>query len=238
MKDQPFLSIVIPARNEQELIASTIENILPYTGINLVEIIVVDDHSTDDTSLIVKKLCSIHKEVKLVYNQKPAGFANALKTGFENASGEFVLPVMADGCDDPKTIPLMIEKAKSGYDLICGCRYMKGAGKIGGPKLQGFFSRFVCLSLYYLARFPTRDISNAFKAYRRSILQDIRLKENGFAISMEAAMKFCLYGYRICDVPTFWVGRKKGKSKFRITRTFPYMKLYIYGLIKSWTKIL
>jgi len=144
---------------------------------------------------------------------------------------------MADGCDDPQTIPLMLEKAKQGYDLVCGCRYMKGAEKKGGPKLQGFFSRFVCLSLYYLTKIPTRDVSNAFKLYRRNILQNIPLKENGFAVSMEAAIRFYVSGCRICDVPTCWEGRKKGKSKFKITKTFPYMRLYIEILVKSWIRI-
>lgn len=237
MKKQYFLSIIIPARNEQELIASTIENILPVIDIEWCEIIVVDDHSSDATWSIVEKISKVHKGIKLVRNERPAGFANVLKTGFDSAQGEFVLSVMADGCDDPETIPLMIEKAKEGYDLVCGCRYMKNAGKIGGPKLQGFFSKFLCLSLHYFSGIPTRDISNAFKLYRREILQNIHLREKGFAVSMEAAAKFYFMGYRICDVPTVWEGRKKGKSKFKITRTFPYVKLYLQVVARLWIRI-
>lgn len=233
MKKQCFLSIIIPARNEQELIASTIENILPVVDMEFSEIIVIDDHSSDATCSIVEKISKKHSVVKLIHNKRPAGFANALKTGFDSAGGEFVLPIMADGCDDPKTIPLMLEKAKEGYDLVCGCRYMKNAGKIGGPKLQGFFSKFVCLSLYYLSGIPTRDISNAFKLYRREILQNIHLKEKGFAVSMEAAAKFYFMGCKICDVPTFWQGRKKGKSKFKLSKTFPYIRLYLCTITKK-----
>ncbi|MCM8822299.1 MAG: glycosyltransferase family 2 protein [Candidatus Omnitrophica bacterium] len=231
-----YLSIIIPARNEKDSIGSTINNLLKFIDKEKTEIIVVDDHSTDDTSKVVESVSQDNPFVHLVKNIDEPGFANALKTGFSRANGEYVLPVMADGCDAPETISLMLEKAESGYDLVCGCRYMKGGGKSGGPFLQGFFSKFVCLSLYYIARIPTKDISNAFKLYRRQIIQTINLNEKGFAVSMEAALKFYFNNCRICDVPTVWHGRKKGKSKFRITRTFPYVKLYLQTLGRRWEK--
>lgn len=239
MKEKSIhLSIIIPARNEEETIVSTINNLLKYIAPNQTEIIVVDDHSTDRTEEVVSIISKKIFGVRLVKNMNDVGFANALKTGFKHATGEFVLPVMADGCDDPETIPQMLEMADAGYDLVCGCRYMKGGKKIGGPMLQGFFSRLVCQSLHYLAGIPTRDISNAFKLYRRQILQNISLKENGFAISMEAALKFYFNGYKICDVPTKWYGRKKGKSKFKISKTLSYVKLYFLTLGREWKKLI
>ncbi|MGC8805286.1 MAG: glycosyltransferase family 2 protein, partial [Candidatus Ratteibacteria bacterium] len=179
-----LLSIVIPARNEQENLEETIDSLFSFIDSGITEIIVVNDHSTDCTEMIVKKIAEKKPQVRLVHNEDEPGFANALKTGFSHAKGEYVVPVMADGCDNPVTIQLMIEKAKEGFDLVCGCRYMKNGKKYGGPKFQNFFSKFVCLSLYYLAGIPTRDISNAFKLYRRKLLQQICLKEKGFAISM------------------------------------------------------
>ncbi|MCM8758737.1 MAG: glycosyltransferase family 2 protein [Candidatus Omnitrophica bacterium] len=238
MNENIYLSIVIPARNEQDNISTTIDNLLSHIDIDHTEIIVVDDHSTDRTAEIVNETFKNNPAVKLVKNLDEPGFANALKTGFSQAKGQFVLPVMADGCDDPKTIPIMLEKSKQGYDLVCGCRYMKGGKKSGGPFLQGFFSRFVCLSLYHLSGIPTRDISNAFKLYRRNVLQKIPLKEKGFAISMEAALKFYFGNYKICDVPTKWYGRKKGKSKFKLSKTLPYIKLYFLTLRKKWKKLI
>jgi dolichol-phosphate mannosyltransferase len=229
-----FLSVVIPARNEEENIKETIENFIPYINKDETEIIVVNDHSEDRTEEIVLNLCEKYKFLKIVRNEQNPGFANALKTGFENAKGEFVLPVMADGCDSPQTIKKMVEKAKYGYDLICGSRYTKGGGKIGGPKIQSFFSRFVGLSLYYLIKIPTKDCPNAFKMYRRKILNSLKLKSEGFSISMEACLKFYFSGYKICEVPTVWYGRKKGKSKFKLSKTLPYIKLYIWAILKKW----
>jgi len=229
-----LLSIVIPARNEQENLEETIDSLFSFVNGDTTEIIVVNDHSTDNTEMIVRKIAKKRPQVKLVHNDNEPGFANALKTGFAHAKGEYVIPVMADGCDNAATIQLMIEKAKEGFDLVCGCRYMKNGGKYGGPKFQNFFSKFVCLSLYYLAGIPTRDVSNAFKLYRRKSLQQICLNEKGFAISMEAALKFYFQGYKICDVPTVWYGRKKGRSKFKILKTFPYIKLYLCAITNSW----
>ncbi len=226
------LSIIIPAKNEEENIEKTITAITKVLDNIKAEIIVVNDHSTDKTEEVVKNISQKIPYVRIIKNEKNPGFENALFSGFENAKGKFVLPIMADESDEPATIPVMLEKAQKGYDMVCGSRYMKNGGKSGGPKLQGFFSAFVGKSLHYLIRIPTRDISNAFKMYRKNALDKIELKEKGFAVSMEAALKLYFSGYRLTEVPTIWYGRKKGKSKFKLTRTFPYIKLYSGAIIK------
>jgi len=228
---KPYLSLVIPARNEEENIAETIRQFVPYLEQLPAEIIVVNDHSSDGTEKVVEKLILKFPIVRLVTNEKQPGFANALKAGWSRAQGVYVLPVMADGCDQPETIRLMLEKATKGYDLICGCRYRKRGARVGGPKVQGFFSWWVGWSLHFIFGIPTADISNAYKMYRTDILQSLNLREKGFAISMEAALQFITGGYKVVDVPTVWYGRKKGKSKFRISRTWPYFRLYLKALL-------
>ncbi len=231
------LSVVIPAKDEEENIEETVRNLLPFLSPSDSEILVVNDHSKDGTERIVKELAENNPSVRLVNNLKPAGFANALRTGFENASGEFVIPFMADSCDDPAVLPLMLEKAAEGYDLVCGSRYAAGGGRVGGPLVQGIFSRFVGVTLHLFTGIGTKDAGNAFKMYRRQALLSFDLKEKGFAVSMEACVKFFLKGYRICDVPTVWYGRKKGKSKFRLSKTLPYVRLYLLTIVKKWTSL-
>lgn len=230
LKMNTKLSIIIPARNEEETIEDEILSLMPHINFKTTEIIVVDDHSTDSTHEIVRKISAAFSCVRIIRNEKTPGFANTLISGFEQAKGEFVLPVMADGCDEPATITRMLEKTDKGFDIVCGSRYMKGGGKVGGPKIQGCFSTFVGVSLHVFTGLPTRDVSNAFKMYRREILAGLNLKEKGFAISMEAALKFFFNGYRMCEVPTVWYGRKKGKSKFSLLKTLPYMKFYVWAL--------
>ncbi|MCM8777007.1 MAG: glycosyltransferase [Candidatus Omnitrophica bacterium] len=230
-----LLSIIIPARDEESNIEETIKNLITYINPENTEIVVINDHSKDNTIEIVRNLEKQYSFIKLIDNTGEPGFAKTLKEGFKNARGEFVLPVMADSCDSPETIPLMLEKAKEGYDLICGSRYVKGGKRVGGPLVQGFFSRFVGITLHILTGIPTRDVANAFKMYRKEKLLFLNLKEKGFAVSMEICVKFFINGYKICDVPTIWYGRKKGESKFKLSKTLPYIRLYLWTIWKKWT---
>jgi len=229
------LSIVIPARNEQENIKETIEFIIPYIDKENTEIIIVNDYSEDKTEEIARKISEKFKNVKVINNKKPQGFANALLSGIDEAKGEYILPIMADMCDDPKIIKKMLKEAEErNFDIVCGSRYIKEGRKIGGPKIQGFFSTFVGKSLYYLIRIPTHDVSNAYKLYRKEIFDNIKIVEKGFAVSMEIALKGYFSGYKISEIPTVWYGREKGKSKFKLSKTFPYIKLYFWAIIEKW----
>jgi len=229
------LSIVIPVRNEQENIKETIEFIIRYIDKENTEIIIVNDHSEDKTEEVSKKVAEKFRNVRVINNEKSPGFANAILSGVEAEKGEYILPIMADMCDDPKIIKEMFKKAEEeNFDIVCGSRYIKGGGKIGGPKIQGFFSTFVGKSLYYLIRIPTHDVSNAYKLYRKKIFDNIKIKEKGFAFSMEITLKAFFSGYKISEIPTVWYGRKKGKSKFKLSKTFPYIKLYFWAILKKW----
>ncbi|MFH0795607.1 MAG: glycosyltransferase family 2 protein [Candidatus Omnitrophota bacterium] len=215
-----LISIVIPARNEEENIVPTVIelektlNDLPH------ETLVVNDHSTDRTSQKVQDLIRILPAVKLIDNTNNPGFASALWTGFQSARGDAVVVVMADACDDPTTIPGMVAEFQEGYDLVCGSRYITGGGKDSGPKLQGFFSFVINKFLHLFFRIPTTDASNAFKIYRREILLKMKPREKGFALSLELAVNFWKKGYKIVDVPTLWKSRIKGHSKFKFRRAF------------------
>ena len=236
------ISIIIPAHNEAEVIKERILSLKPSLNASFFEyeILVINDHSTDRTEQIVKELASqssgkaiLSDNLYLFSNDKPPGFGNALLTGFQKAKGSAVVPVMADLCDEPETIINMAKRIEEGYDLVCGSRYCKGGRRIGGPKIQGLFSCFVGKSLHLLIGIPTTDVANAFKMYRRGALNKLNLKEEGFAISMEATLKFYFAGYRITEVPTTWQGRKKGKSKFAIFKLAgSYIKLYLRALFK------
>lgn len=229
------LSVIIPAHNEQDNIEGTIRSIEFVVKPDF-EIVVVDDHSSDETRDIVKQLALEYKNIRLVENTDPPGFANTLKTGFKNTNGDLILPVMADLCDDPDTINKMYKKAQEGYDIICGSRYMQGGFRLGGSRLKGFLSRLGGKSLYYILRIPTHDIANAFKMYRRSVIETIDIEGCGFEISMEIPLKAYYMGFRITEVPTVWKERTKGKSSFKIFKILPsYLKLYLWGVYKSFT---
>ena len=83
-----------------------------------------------------------------------------------------------------------------------------------------------------MTRIPTTDVANAFKLYRKSVLQKIKIEDSGFAISMEITLKIYFQGYRISEIPTCWKGRKEGKSKFQILKITPlYLKWYLWAIL-------
>jgi glycosyltransferase involved in cell wall biosynthesis len=227
-----MLSIIIPAHNEEENIADIIEKVKSALDFPF-ELVVVNDHSCDNTANIVEKLAEKYKNIKLVENKFERGFANAIKTGFLNAGGDLILPLMADLCDDLATVPLMITKVRDGFDIVCGSRYVKGGARLGGSKIKAMLSRFGGVSLHYLLGIPTCDIPNAFKMYKKKVIDSVDIQACGFEISMEIALKAFYAGFKISEVPTLWKERTKGKSSFKVFKLLPsYVRLYVWALYR------
>ncbi len=230
------LSIIIPAHNEQDNITEAISRIEDSLDIPH-ELVVVNDHSSDNTVQLLHRLAQQYNHIRVVENKLERGFANAIKTGFSNVGTDVVIPVMADLCDDLSTVKTMLEKINEGYDVVCGSRYIKGGARLGGSKLKGVFSSFVGKSLQIFLGLPTHDIANAFKMYRKKVIDSMDIKSKGFEISMEIPLKAYFSGFKITEVPTVWRERTKGKSNFKMMRLLPnYLKLYIWAIRKRLLK--
>lgn len=227
------LSIIVPAHNEADNITDTIvrmERSLNFEH----ELIIVDDHSIDKTAELVTDLSKHYQNIRLVTNGLDKGFANAIKAGFSNAKGDIVIPVMGDLCDDLSTLKIMLDKIEDGYDVVCGARYIKGGARLGGSKLKGFLSCAAGWSIHFLLGIPTHDIANAFKMYRKKVIDNINIKSEMFEVSMEMLLKAYYAGFKITEVPTVWRERTKGKSSFKVFKLLPdYLKLYLWAISKS-----
>ncbi|KPK98797.1 MAG: hypothetical protein AMJ95_02320 [Omnitrophica WOR_2 bacterium SM23_72] len=227
------ISIIIPVYNEQENIGEVI-NRAQYFIDSTYELIVVNDYSSDNTRKIMEDLsCKFHN-IRLIDNKLAKGFAHALKSGFVHATGDVVIPIMGDLSDDLATLKKMLEKIHEGYDIVCGCRYIKGGSRLGSWGLKGLLSFWAGWSIYYLSGIPTHDIANAFKMYTKRVLESIEIKSQAFEISMEIPLKAYFLGFKITEVPTLWKERTKGKSNFKIFKLLPpYLKLYFWAIFKS-----
>lgn len=236
---KPEVTIVIPARNEEDIIISTLKDISGKVSIPH-NIIVVNDCSTDKTERVVKAYARKRKNVRIVNNSsRTKGFSQVIRLGFEKAKTEFCVPVMADLCDNPKTIIKMLNRIKKGYDIVCGSRYMSGGKKNGGPFLQNNLSLFLN-KVMYLIGFPTTDLTNAFKMYRRSKMNGVVFSRNGgVECSMEITLQAYFAGAKISDVPTIWKGRTKGISKFKVVQRAPrYWRAVKWGVENKLRKLL
>lgn len=240
MKAKNFdLTILMPARNEEGSIISALEQLNKKVKIPH-EIIVVDD-SSDNTEKLVEGYIKKHSNVKLIHGKpNTISFSRAFKLGVKSARGDYIVVVMADLCDDPKTINPMYREIKRGWDIVCGSRYAKGGVKKGGPRIQSVCSLLVCLSLHYLTRIPTKDVSNAFKMYRREVLESVVIGNiNGVETSMIVTLQAYFKGAKIHDIPTKWIGRTLGQSKFKIIQRTPkYSHIYLWAIKNTLRRLL
>ena len=214
-----LLSVVIPARDEEGCIASTLEHLHLELQMNSVshEIIVVDDGSTDKTIRILKDECQKFSELKIVQNSGMHGFGRAIVHGLNNISGDAVVIMMADESDDPRDVVRYWKKLNEGYDCVFGSRFANGGGVIDYPKLKLLLNRLANLFIKFLFRHGLNDTTNAFKAYRKTVIDGIRpILSPHFNITVELPLKAVVRGYSYATIPITWRNRRTGAAKLKI----------------------
>jgi dolichol-phosphate mannosyltransferase len=227
------LTLVCPEYNEAENIPILLEQLASKVQAPF-ELMVVYD-SEDDTGLpVLDKLESRYSfTIRRVKNRYGSGALHAVMTGLEAAQGTAVLVIMADLADDLSIVDqlygLIVE---DGYDLVAGSRYMPGGKQLGGPMVKGMLSRLAGKTLHWLTGIPTCDVTNNYKMYRISMLKEIPIESTaGFEIAMELTVKAYIGGYRITEIPSVWIDRTSGVSRFRLWKWIPhYLRWYWYAL--------
>jgi len=242
---QLSVSIVIPAHNEEENIEKAVQHIIPVLNrtslISSFELILVDDNSRDNTGEIIDRLARDDSHIRAVHRNTAPGFGNAVKTGLAAASNEVVVPVMGDLSDDPEDIIRLVEKISEGYDIAYGSRFIEGGELHGYPWQKLIANRLFNNSLRLSFGVPHRDITNAFKAYRKKVLDEIgvmNLESTGFDLTIEIAMKAHIAGFSSVEVPVRWYDRTAGEAKLKLSRNASVygkrlIKLFIWGNIVS-----
>ncbi len=233
-----MLDIVVPVYNEKDNIIKLFDEIEKEIKTHK-RVLVVYDFDEDTTVPVVEDIRNDYSfAVELVKNTIGRGVINAIKYGFETASNEMVLVMMADLSDRLDVVDDMCGMMQNGYDLVCGSRYMRGGKQHGGPFFKGFLSRMAGLSLHLLTRIPTHDCSNSFKLYRKSMLDQIKIdSKGGFEIGLEILVKAYTSGYKIGEVPSEWFDREEGESNFHLWKWLPsYLHWYFYCIRHTWIR--
>jgi len=225
------INIIIPVYNEGPNIKHTLGEIekkvtSPY------HVFIIYDHDEDNTIEAVNEYMQDRKNITLVKNKYGSGVLNAIKTGFITIDDGVAVVVMADLSDEISKIDEMFTKINQGYDIVCGSRYIRGGGQIGGPGFKKMLSRIAGISLHYITGIPTHDISNSFKMYTKKVLNDIVIESRGgFEVGMEITVKGFFKGYKITEIPTVWQDRSAGESKFRLWKWLPeYIHWYLFAI--------
>ena len=208
------LNIIIPAYNEACIIEETVIRLIQHMPADA-RIIIIDDGSEDNTPQIIKKLALEYPFILPQLNTHHKGYASVIRQGFSIVeNNDIIVTLMADGCDDPKTIAAMYQEILNGADIVCASRYITGGRHLGGAWLKTLGSRAINRLLRIMKKVPFSDATNSFKMLRKSILDQICLKSSGFEIFTELTIKICQKNYRTAEIATTWRSRKKGKSKF------------------------
>ena len=214
-----LLSVVIPAQNEQDCIASTVEHLYVELRLQNVphEIIVVDDGSTDETWAALDSAKGHVPTLRPVRNPAPHGFGRAVAHGFAHMAGDAAVVMMADESDDSRDVVRYWEKLNEGYDCVFGSRFMRGGGIIDYPKIKLLLNRLANYFIKLLFRISLNDTTNAFKAYRKEVIDGCQpLIAPHFNITIEIPLKAIVRGYSWTTIPITWRGRHTGTPKLKI----------------------
>lgn len=229
-----LLSVVIPARNEEGCIGDTLKEILDTLdrkGIPC-EIVVVDDNSEDGTARVVEEVAAREQRVRLVRSRYEHGFGLTVRAGLEAAQGDCVAIMMADGSDDPGDLVRYYSALSSGLDCAFGSRFMPGARVDGYPFLKLVINRIVNSAIRVLFRHGYNDTTNAFKAYRREVIEEIQpLVSNHFNLTVEMPLKAVVRGYSYAILPIRWRGRRTGRSKLDLREMG---SRYLFSVLYVW----
>jgi glycosyltransferase involved in cell wall biosynthesis len=188
MKDQRILSVVMPAYNEEKTIGEIMRRVLRLP--ELLELIVIDDCSTDATPRVAEAIAAEDPRVRFFRQERNAGKTAALKTGFALSRGEIVIIQDADLEYDPSEIPDIIAPILQGHaDVVYGSRFLvKKAARILyfyhylANKFLTFFSN--CLTNLNMT-----DVETCYKAFRGEIIRNMTIKSGGFGFEIEVTAK-------------------------------------------------
>ena len=219
MSELELLSIVIPARNEADCIASTVQHLHLELEMSKVphEIVVVDDGSTDATWDVLTDLRQRVPALHPVRNEGPLGFGRAITAGLDAMSGDAVVIMMADESDDCRDVVRYWKALNDGFDCVFGSRFIRGGGVIDYPWLKLWINRIVNTMIRFAFRISLNDTTNAFKAYRRTAIDGCRpILAPHFNITVELPLKSIVRGYSWTVIPVTWHNRRTGESKLKL----------------------
>lgn len=214
-----LLSIVIPTQNEEGCIASTVEHLHVELRLQNIahEIVVVDDGSTDSTWEILQRTMLNVQTLHPVKNEGPHGFGNAVTLGLDHMQGDAVVIMMADESDDCRDVVRYWRILNEGWDAVFGSRFVRGGGVIDYPWTKFYLNRLANTFLRLLFRVPLNDFTNAFKAYRRTVIEGCRpFLSPHFNLTVELPLKTIVRGYSWTTMPITWRNRRSGISKLKI----------------------
>jgi glycosyltransferase involved in cell wall biosynthesis len=220
------ITIVIPTRDEEGLVGEIIDAVRPYGD----EVLVVDGHSRDRTRDIANQ-----RGARVILD-RGNGKGDALRLALDEAAGDIVVFIDADGSHEPRDIPAMVAPIIAGQaDMVVGSR-----GKGGSDELHGTLgqliryvgSQLIMLAINYRWNVRLTDSQNGFRAIRRDVGRRLGLTSNLTTIEQEMLMKCLKHGFRVSEIASHEYERKWGTSKVVVWKLwFAYLWSFFRNIV-------
>jgi dolichol-phosphate mannosyltransferase len=228
------LSVVMPAQNEEGSVGATVAGVvavLEREGVDY-EVVVVNDDSTDSTEAVVNAIGGENPRVRCHRSHYERGFGMAIRAGLDVYEGDAVAIVMADASDDPEDLVRYHRILEDGWDCAFGSRFVPGAEVHDYPRLKLYINRLANQFIRVLFRHRYNDTTNAFKAYRREVIETIQpLLSKHFNLTVEIPLKAIVRGHSYKVVPTNWTNRTSGEAKLAMKEMgsrYLFIVLYVW----------
>lgn len=227
----PKTSIIIPARNEEKIIAKMCLVLLTLYDKYIQEIIIVDDNSTDKTASIINKLKKNHPKVRLIKRKLPAGVGLAIRDGLKhvNSKSTHIFTLDADFIQNVIDLEEFFLKINQ-YDGLIGSRYLVKHSLVNYPLLKRFFNRSFHILVRLLLGIKHKDLTNNFKLYKKNLYLSLPLTASDYSINAQTGLYPVLMGKKIGEIPVVWFARSRnmGTSKFNLLKVAPgYVRVLI-----------
>jgi dolichol-phosphate mannosyltransferase len=214
-----LFSVIIPARDEEESLPSTVSDIYRvFTAAGVPhEIVVVDDGSRDRTWAVLQELGRTIPTLAPVQNTGANGFGRAVVCGLDQSRGDAVVIMMADASDAPADAVTYWRLLNEGHDCAFGSRFVEGGEVIDYPRMKLLVNRLANFLVRVGFNIALNDTTNAFKAYRRTTIDGCRpFLAPHFNLTVEIPLKAIVRGYTWSVIPISWRNRKHGVAKLKI----------------------
>lgn len=196
------------------------------------EILMVNDHSSDGSEVVLTELADRFDAVRWVNNDRPNGFGYAVQTGLDAYTGDAVCVVMADASDEPEDVVTYYRKLQEGHECVFGSRFTRESVVRDYPHHKLVLNRLANWFIKVLFGLRYNDTTNAFKCYRREVIDGIQpILSAHFNLTVEMPLKAMVRGYSYAVVPINWYGRVTGVSKLKIREMgsrYLFIVLYIF----------